>query len=94
MSDNASNNSGDVKVYAGSVAWFDPKKGYGFIARDDGKKDIFCHYSDISMEGFKVIMAGDKVTFTESRSFKDKLKAVNIVMTEKKSAVERKKDSE
>ena len=87
MSENASG-----KTYTGTVAWFDPKKGYGFITRDDGKKDIFCHYSDIAMDGFKVIMAGDKVSFTESRNFKDKLKAVAITILEKKSTAEKKKE--
>jgi cold shock protein len=75
------------KVYTGTVAWFDPKKGYGFITKEEDDKDIFCHYSDISMDGFKVIMAGDKVTFEENNSFKDKLKAVNITVVERKSGV-------
>ena len=74
----------DKKVFTGQVAWFDPRKGYGFIARDDGGRDVFVHYSDISMEGFKVVMAGDKVTFEESYNYKNKLKATSVVMVGKK----------
>ncbi|HUU88072.1 MAG TPA: cold shock domain-containing protein [Candidatus Glassbacteria bacterium] len=75
----------DKKVFDGQVAWFDPRKGYGFIARDDGGRDIFVHYSDISMEGFKVVMAGDRVTFEESYNYKEKLKACNVVMMGRKN---------
>ena len=74
------------KVLTGTVEWFDPKKGYGFITCDQDGKDIFCHYSDIKMEGFKVIMAGDKVSFTEDDSFKSKRKAASITVIERKTS--------
>lgn len=73
----------NTKKLSGTVTWFCSKKGYGFILRDDGSKDIFCHYSDINMEGYKLLLAGDKVTFEEDTTFKGKLKAVNIVVTER-----------
>jgi len=72
------------KVFTGTVDWFNTQKGFGFITRDDGGKDIFAHYSDISMEGYKIIMAGDKVSFEEDFSFKDRLKAINIELIERK----------
>ena len=72
------------KVLTGVVDWFDPKKGYGFIKCEQDGKDIFCHYSDINMEGYKVIMAGNKVSFTEDNSFKSKRKAANITIVERK----------
>ncbi len=84
--------SDSSKIFTGTVAWFDPKKGYGFITKDEDSKDIFCHYSDISMEGFKVIMAGDRVSFEESRSFKEKLKAVIITITERKGGRKKAKE--
>ena len=46
----------------GTVKWFDERKGYGFIARDDGK-DVFLHFSSITMAGFKTLAEGDEVTF-------------------------------
>ncbi len=46
----------------GKVKWFNPRKGYGFIATPDGR-DIFVHYSSIGGEGFKTLDEGDAVTF-------------------------------
>ncbi len=46
----------------GTVKWFDAKKGYGFITKEDGE-DIFVHYSAIQAEGFKTLKEGDKVEF-------------------------------
>jgi CspA family cold shock protein len=45
----------------GIVKWFNVERGIGFIQSD--YKDYFIHYSDIKMEGFKVIDKGDKVLF-------------------------------
>lgn len=46
----------------GKVKWFNPKKGYGFIATSDGR-DVFVHYSSITAKGFKTLDEGDAVTF-------------------------------
>ncbi len=46
----------------GTVKWFNPKKGYGFIATEDGR-DIFVHYASISGGGYKTLAEGDSVTF-------------------------------
>lgn len=46
----------------GTVKWFDAKKGYGFITKEDGE-DIFVHYSAIQAEGYKTLKEGDKVEF-------------------------------
>ncbi len=47
----------------GTVKWFNTKKGYGFITRDDGQGDIFGHYSAIEGNGFKKLEEGQKVEF-------------------------------
>ncbi|RKY27466.1 MAG: cold-shock protein [Planctomycetota bacterium] len=47
---------------AGTVKWFDSKKGFGFIQEDDGD-DIFVHYSNIAGDSFKTLNEGDRVTF-------------------------------
>ena len=46
----------------GTVKWFNDKKGFGFIEREEGG-DIFVHHSAINMSGFKTLSEGDRVTF-------------------------------
>ncbi|HVN87471.1 MAG TPA: cold shock domain-containing protein [Candidatus Binatia bacterium] len=46
----------------GTVKWFNPEKGYGFI-RTDGGEDVFVHYSAISGDGFRSLEAGQAVEF-------------------------------
>ena len=46
----------------GIVKWFNEKKGFGFIEREDGD-DVFVHHTAISGSGFKTLDEGDQVTF-------------------------------
>ncbi len=46
----------------GTVKWFDGKKGYGFIEREDGD-DVFVHFSAIQEDGFKNLEEGQEVEF-------------------------------
>ena len=61
----------------GTVKWFNPRKGYGFITAEDGK-DIFVHYADISGEGYRTLVEGDTVTFDIVEGEKG-LRAENVV---------------
>ena len=47
----------------GTVKWFNATKGYGFIAREDGK-DVFVHYSAIQSDGYRTLNEGQKVEFS------------------------------
>jgi cold shock protein len=49
--------------YDGEVRWFNNAKGYGFVGRNDGGKDVFTHYSAIQADGYKTLKEGDKVSF-------------------------------
>jgi len=71
----------------GTVKWFNPRKGYGFIATGDGR-DIFVHYSSVSGDGYKTLVEGDAVTFEIVEGEKGQ-KAENVVA---KSAAAPKKE--
>ena len=62
----------------GKVKWFNEKKGYGFISRDDGN-DVFVYFSAIKREGFKSLYEGDEVEFEVSNGPKG-LQATNVVV--------------
>lgn len=46
----------------GKVKWFNAEKGFGFIERDGGK-DVFVHFSAITMDGYKTLEEGTEVEF-------------------------------
>jgi CspA family cold shock protein len=60
----------------GKVKWFNERKGYGFISRDDGD-DIFVHYSEIQTNGFKTLAEEQAVTFEVKEGPKG-LQAANV----------------
>ena len=64
----------------GTVKWFNPEKGYGFISDDNGGEDVFVHFSAIQTDGFKTLNEGQKVTFETEPDPKDssKLRAVDV----------------
>ncbi|MCH8126335.1 cold-shock protein [candidate division KSB1 bacterium] len=46
----------------GTVKWFNEKKGFGFIVREQGE-DVFVHYTSIKTDGFRTLQEGQKVEF-------------------------------
>ena len=61
----------------GTVKWFNPRKGYGFIADKEGR-DIFVHYASISGEGYKTLNEGEPVSFDVVEGEKG-LRAENVL---------------
>ncbi len=61
----------------GTVKWFDDRKGYGFIERENGE-DVFVHFSNIEGEGFRSLEQGEKVSFDVQEGERG-LQAVNVV---------------
>ncbi len=64
----------------GTVKWFSDSKGYGFIAPDQGDKDVFVHYSVIQMEDekFRSLSEGQKVELEYEKGGKG-LQATRVV---------------
>jgi len=48
----------------GKVKWFNNAKGFGFIIPEGGGRDVFCHQSQIEMEGFRTLNEGQTVEFS------------------------------
>ena len=64
----------------GTVKWFNPDKGFGFISNDNGGDDVFVHFSAIQIDGFRTLNEGQKVSYDTEPDPKDsrKLRAVNV----------------
>ena len=64
---------------SGTVKWFNPAKGFGFIQPDDGSADVFVHISAVERAGLSTLNEGQKVSFEVERDPKrGKTSAVNI----------------
>ena len=59
----------------GKVKWFSSEKGYGFISSNEMEKDIYVHFSDLQMKGFKTLEENDVVEFDYDEEMN---KAVNV----------------
>lgn len=68
----------------GTVKWFNSEKGYGFISDGASKHDVFVHYSQIQMEGFKTLDEGAEVEYeVEVDENTGKERAKNVVVLNK-----------
>ena len=66
----------------GTVKWFNPEKGFGFIAPDDGGNDAFVHISAVQRSGISDLREGQKVSFelvTDRRSGKTSAENLTLV---------------
>jgi CspA family cold shock protein len=76
----------------GQVKFFDGKKGFGFILRDN-QPDLFVHFSAINVEGFKTLYQGDKVSYDVVAGEKGE-QAANVEIVEKARRKGRKKGTD
>ena len=62
----------------GTVKWFNPTKGFGFIRPADGSKDVFVHISAVERAGLGNLSEGQSISFDLERGQQGKVSAVNL----------------
>jgi len=74
-------------VFIGTVIWFNNRSGYGFLSwmkNNVAQKDLFTHYSNIEIDGYKTLKSGQKVTFSIGQNNKGQPKAINVKVVNEK----------
>ena len=66
----------------GTVKWFNPAKGFGFIEPEDGSKDAFVHISAVERAGLSGLNEGQKVEFELVAGREGKMAAENLVVSD------------
>lgn len=62
----------------GTVKWFNPTKGFGFIQPNDGSKDVFVHISAVERAGLGTLNEGQVVSFDLEQGREGKVSAANL----------------
>ena len=75
----------------GQVKWFSSEKGYGFISCEEVENDIYVHFSDIQMRGYRTLEENDFVEFEYDEEMK---KAVNVLKISAPENTEESNDAE
>ena len=73
---------GSASMPKGTVKWFNPTKGYGFIAPDTGGKDVFVHISAVQKAGLRSLSEGQKIGFEVEQQQNGRTAAVNLSQSE------------
>ena len=79
------NESNELVDIQGTVKWFDPRKGFGFIVGPD-EQDIFVHYTVIEGDGFRVLADGSPVSYSAENGEKG-WKATKVIALESNESV-------
>ena len=66
----------------GTVKWFNPAKGFGFVEPDDGGEDAFVHISAVEQAGLSTLQEGQKVNFEIQPGRNGKSSAENLTISE------------
>jgi CspA family cold shock protein len=70
----------DKQVFYGTVIWFNNSRGYGFLQQEGGQPDLFLHYSDLTIDGFKSVQKDDKVSYEIGFNNAGREKAINVTV--------------
>jgi cold shock protein len=62
----------------GTVKWFNPQKGFGFILPEGGGADVFVHISAVEQAGLATLNDGQKVSFDVGQDRRGKTSAINL----------------
>ena len=72
----------ELSMATGTVKWFNPVKGYGFITPDEGGQDAFVHISAVERAGLSTLQEGQKVNFDLEAGRNGKSSAENLTIAE------------
>ena len=72
----------EITMATGTVKWFNPAKGYGFIEPEDGSKDVFVHISAVKSAGLRSLSEGQKVSYEVQPGKNGKSRAGNLSVIE------------
>ncbi len=64
----------------GTVKWFNPSKGFGFIEPEDGSKDAFVHISAVEKAGLSTLNEGQKISYEVQEGQDGKSSAENLAI--------------
>ncbi|MCH8201496.1 MAG: cold-shock protein [Proteobacteria bacterium] len=66
----------------GTVKWFNPSKGYGFIKPDDSENDVFVHISAVERAGLNTLQDGQKITYELAEDRQGRVSADSLVLAD------------
>ena len=66
----------------GTVKWFNPTKGFGFVQPDNGGKDVFVHISAVEQAGLGTLADGQKITFDVESGRDGRESAANLSLAD------------
>jgi CspA family cold shock protein len=72
----------EITMATGTVKWFSPTRGYGFIEPEDGSKDVFVHKSAVESAGLSSLSEGQKVSYDVQSGKNGKSSAENLSVIE------------
>ena len=72
----------ELSMATGTVKWFNPVKGYGFITPDEGGSDAFVHISAVERAGLSTLQEGQKVSFDLEAGRDGKTSAENLTIAD------------